>query len=66
MSVSKPSPVLVRPSTMEEVPALNQLIQESARVLSRGFYSEVETEAAIQYVFGVDTALVKEIGRAHV
>ncbi len=60
MSVSKPSSVLVRPSTMEEVPELNQLIQESARALSRGFYSDVETEAAIQYVFGVDTALVKD------
>ena len=52
--------VIVRVSTMEEVPQLNQLITQSARELSKGFYSDEETEAAIEHVFGVDTALVKD------
>jgi len=54
------SELLVRPSTMDEVAELNQLIQHSARELSRGFYTEQEAESAIKYVFGVDTALVKD------
>jgi N-acetylglutamate synthase-like GNAT family acetyltransferase len=45
---------------LSDIPALNQLIVRSARELSRGFYTEIETEAAIQYVFGVDTALVQD------
>ena len=52
--------VQILPSTLEQIPQLNQLIVESARVLSRGFYTEQETESAIKYVFGVDTALVKD------
>ncbi|MBR7801299.1 GNAT family N-acetyltransferase [Undibacterium fentianense] len=54
------SSLVVRPSTLDEVPQLNQMIIESARVLSRGFYTEQEAESAIRYVFGVDTALVKD------
>lgn len=54
------SQLVVRPSTLEEIPQLNQMIVDSARVLSRGFYTEQETESAIKYVFGVDTALVKD------
>jgi GNAT superfamily N-acetyltransferase len=50
----------IRLSTLEEVPSLNQLIKQSARELSRGFYTEIETDAAIEYVFGVDTTLVKD------
>lgn len=47
-------------STIEQVPALNQLIKHSAKELSRGFYTDIETAAAIDYVFGVDTALIKD------
>lgn len=52
--------LIVATSTLEEIPQLNQMIGESARVLSRGFYTEQETASAIQYVFGVDTALVHD------
>ncbi len=52
--------LIITPSTLEEIPQLNALIVESARVLSRGFYTEQETASAIQYVFGVDTALVQD------
>lgn len=47
-------------SALEQVPHLNELIVESARQLSKGFYTDQETESAIHYVFGVDTALVKD------
>jgi GNAT superfamily N-acetyltransferase len=52
--------LMIRPARAEEIPALNALIVESARELSRGFYSERETAAAIRYVFGVDSALVHD------
>lgn len=47
-------------ATREDIPALSALIVESARLLSRGFYTEQEAEAAIKFVFGVDTALVDD------
>lgn len=54
------STVSLRVATLDDVPALSRLIAESARALSRGFYSDAETESAITYVFGVDTALVHD------
>jgi GNAT superfamily N-acetyltransferase len=50
----------LRPARVDEVPALNELIQDSARALSRGFYSPVEIEAAVRHVFGVDTSLIED------
>jgi GNAT superfamily N-acetyltransferase len=52
--------VSLRLATYDDIPALSRLIVDSARQLSRGFYTEGETEAAIRYVFGVDTALVQD------
>ncbi len=43
-----------------DVPALAALVERSARALSRGFYTEQETESAITHVFGVDTTLVAD------
>ncbi|HEX6316636.1 MAG TPA: GNAT family N-acetyltransferase [Gemmatimonadaceae bacterium] len=55
-----PAPVVLRTATHGDIPALKRLIEESARVLSRGFYDDTETAAAIRYVFGVDTALIDD------
>jgi GNAT superfamily N-acetyltransferase len=52
--------IRIRPARADEVPALERLIAASARALSRGFYSEVEAEAAIAHVFGVDSELVRD------
>jgi N-acetylglutamate synthase-like GNAT family acetyltransferase len=52
--------VQIRRARTEDIPALNVLIEESARVLSRGFYTPQETEAAVRHVFGVDSALVED------
>src|SRR5690349_2081463 len=50
----------VRIATRADIPALQALIIDSARQLSRGFYTEAEAESAIRYVFGVDTSLVDD------
>lgn len=52
--------VTLRIATGEDVPVLSRLIADSARALSRGFYTEAETESAIRYVFGVDTELIRD------
>lgn len=50
----------VRPATAADVDVLRALITRSARALSAGHYTEAEAEAAIRYVFGVDTQLVAD------
>ena len=49
-----------RLATIGDLPALVELIPASARVLSRGFYTEAQTEAAIKYIFGPDTRLIAD------
>ncbi len=50
----------MRVATTGDIPALAELIGRSARVLSRGHYTEVETESASQHVFGVDSMLIAD------
>src|SRR6185436_8450929 len=45
---------------MDERGAIQRLIAESARRLSREHYSDVQIEAAIATVFGVDTTLIED------
>lgn len=49
---------MIRVARLDDVPALNALIVESARSLSAGFYGPAQIESAIRFVFGVDTSLV--------
>jgi GNAT superfamily N-acetyltransferase len=53
-------PLVVRAATRADVPALNILIAASARALSVGYYTPEQIEAAVKYVFGVDTGLVDD------
>ncbi|MCC6930192.1 MAG: GNAT family N-acetyltransferase [Gemmatimonadaceae bacterium] len=53
-------PLTLRPATPDDIPALSALIERSARELSVGYYSPAEIEAAVRYVFGIDTALVRD------
>lgn len=48
----------LRLATTAEVPALNGMIEASARVLSAGYYTSAQIEAMVTHVFGVDTQLV--------
>ncbi len=50
----------VRRATLEDRPALERLIAESARGLSRGDYTGAQIEAAVATVFGVDTDLIHD------
>ncbi len=50
----------IRLATEDDIPALQVLIARSARTLSQGYYTETETEAAIRYVFGVDSTLIAD------
>ena len=52
--------MIIRKATMEERDALQQLIAESARKLSREHYNDAQIEAAIETVFGVDTTLIED------
>ena len=45
---------------MDEREAIQRLIAESARQLSREHYKDVQIEAAIATVFGVDTDLIED------
>lgn len=51
---------VVRRATLEDRAALESLIAESARGLSRGDYSDEQIEAALAAVFGVDTDLIRD------
>jgi GNAT superfamily N-acetyltransferase len=45
---------------MDDRESIRQLIAESARLLSRDHYSDVQIDAAIATVFGVDTDLIED------
>lgn len=50
----------VRGATLADLPALNDLIATSVRQLSGGFYSPEQIEAALEYIFGVDSQLIED------
>jgi GNAT superfamily N-acetyltransferase len=52
--------ISIRAATMEDIPALQKLIPESARGLSQGYYTPQQIESAIKYIFGVDTQLIAD------
>jgi GNAT superfamily N-acetyltransferase len=52
--------MLPRLATPDDVPAIRALIERSVRSLSVGFYTAIESEAALEHVFGVDTQLIAD------
>ena len=52
--------MIIRKAKMEERDAIQQLIAESARHLSREHYNDLQIETAIATVFGVDTDLIQD------
>ncbi len=50
----------IRAATEADVPAIRALIDDSVRILSRGFYSDAEIESGLRHVFGVDSALIAD------
>jgi GNAT superfamily N-acetyltransferase len=53
-------PTTIRLAVQSDIPTLEQLIAASARTLSHGYYSQRQIEAAIRYVFGVDSQLISD------
>jgi N-acetylglutamate synthase-like GNAT family acetyltransferase len=51
---------LVRPATLEDVPALEKLIVASVTQLQMDDYSEAQRQAALGSVFGIDSALIHD------
>jgi GNAT superfamily N-acetyltransferase len=54
------SPWKLRPATLNDRGAISALIVESARHLSRDDYSDAQIDAAIQFVYGVDSDLIRD------
>ncbi len=52
--------IIIRLAVMADVPTLQALIPESARELSKHYYSAQRIESAIRHVFGVDTQLIAD------
>jgi GNAT superfamily N-acetyltransferase len=50
----------IRPATVGDVPALERLIADSSRALSREDYSPEQIEAALGSAWGVDTQLIAD------
>jgi GNAT superfamily N-acetyltransferase len=52
--------MIIRAATMDDVPALKELIGLSVRGLSGGHYTALQIDAAMDAVFGVDTQLITD------
>ena len=50
----------MRPATLQDLPALRELIPLSVRGLSQADYTPTQIESAIRYVFGPDTQLIAD------
>jgi N-acetylglutamate synthase-like GNAT family acetyltransferase len=53
-------PVTIRTATLEDVPVLEVLIEESVRTLQAGYYTTAQMDGALGTVFGVDTQLIRD------
>ncbi|KAF2116847.1 acyl-CoA N-acyltransferase [Lophiotrema nucula] len=51
-----------RTATVEDLPAINAMIEESLRglALGTGFYTQAELDGSIGYLFGADTLLIHD------
>jgi GNAT superfamily N-acetyltransferase len=49
-----------RLATAEDIPYLQQLIPESVRALSAGYYTPQQIESALKHIFGVDSQLIAD------
>src|SRR5919197_91177 len=50
----------IRTATNQDIPALEDLISNSVRNLSKEHYTEQQIEGALIYIFGVDTQLIAD------
>jgi N-acetylglutamate synthase-like GNAT family acetyltransferase len=50
--------IQIRRATNEDIPALEYLISNSVRSLSKDYYTEKQIESALVNIFGIDTQLI--------
>ncbi|HUQ18917.1 MAG TPA: GNAT family N-acetyltransferase [Gemmatimonadaceae bacterium] len=50
----------IRAATNDDVPAIQSLIDRSARELSIGYYTAEQIDGAVMHVFGVDSQLIAD------
>jgi GNAT superfamily N-acetyltransferase len=50
----------LRPAVLADIDAIRTLIDRSVRSLSVGFYTPLEIESGLRYVFGPDTQLIDD------
>jgi GNAT superfamily N-acetyltransferase len=55
-----PVDIRTRPATVEDIPLLRTLIEDSVRRLQANDYSQEQLEAALRTVFGVDSQLIAD------
>ena len=55
-----PDAFVLRVATVDDLPAIRELIPLSVRALSRNHYTPTQIESAIRYVLGPDTQLVAD------
>lgn len=53
-------PFNLRLAELSDIPALEELIRDSARQLNKPFYTTEQIEAALQSAWGVDTQLIRD------
>lgn len=49
-----------RPAKLEDIPALQKVIEESLRALGKGYYTDAELDDSIGFLFGPDTVLIHD------
>ncbi len=52
--------LVIRLATIEDVPRLQQLVEQSIRKLAPGHYDDRQIESSLQHLYGVDTQLVRD------
>jgi predicted N-acetyltransferase YhbS len=50
----------IRLAVAQDIPKLKELIPESVRALSQGYYSPAQIESALVHIFGVDSQLIAD------
>jgi GNAT superfamily N-acetyltransferase len=50
----------LRPARLADLPAIESLIERSARALSVGYYADSQVAGLVRHVFGADTRLVRD------
>jgi len=52
--------IVFRLATIQDIPSFQQLIPQSVRALSAGYYTAQQIEYALVHIFGVDSQLIAD------